>query len=145
MEIEGLDHIVIRAHDAGALVDFYCTVLGCRVERELPPEIGLFQLRAGSALIDIVAVDGGLGRMGGRGPGEDGRNLDHFCVRIRDWDEATLRAELARHGVEGSDVATRYGAMGMGPSIYIRDPEGNTIELKGLPDSELRGARGPQA
>lgn len=135
MEIEGIDHIVIRAHDVDALVEFYCTVLGCTLERELLAAFGMVQLRAGSALIDIVAVAGALGKMGGKGPGREGRNLDHFCVRILDWDEAALRAELDRHGIEGSEVASRYGAKGMGPSLYIHDPEGNMIEIKGQPDS----------
>lgn len=134
IRIEALDHIVIRAKDTDAMLRFYCDVLGCVVERKLPPELGLIQLRAGSALIDLVPVEGGLGRAGGAPPGEEGRNMDHFCLRLEHFDEAEIRTHLEKSGVEAGPVATRYGAFGNGPSIYIRDPDGNTVELKGPPD-----------
>ena len=47
------------------------------------------------------------------------------------WDEETILGHLAAHGVESGDVASRYGATGQGPSVYLKDPEGNTVELKG--------------
>jgi len=134
IKIRGLDHVVLRAGNLAEMVDFYCDVLGCAVERKSSPEFGLVQLRAGESLIDIVAVDGELGRQGGAGPGAEGRNMDHFCLRLEDFDEAAIRTQLSRFGVQGSALATRYGAEGNGPSIYIRDPEGNTVELKGPPD-----------
>ncbi len=134
IKIKGLDHVVIRARDADAMVAFYRDVLGCAVERESSPEFGLTQLRAGASLIDVVSADGELGRMGGAAPGDEGHNMDHFCVRVEPFDEAAIRVHLARFGVEGSEPKTRYGAEGNGPSIYIEDPEGNTVELKGPPD-----------
>jgi catechol 2,3-dioxygenase-like lactoylglutathione lyase family enzyme len=94
-------------------------------------KLGLFQLRAGTSLIDLVDVGGPLGRLGGAPPGPEGRNVDHLALRVAPFDEAALRAHLERHGVEPAEVAQRYGADGMGPSMYIRDPEGNVIELKG--------------
>lgn len=124
-----LDHIVLRTADVPAMMAFYVDVLGCRLEREVA-DLGLFQLRAGSALIDLVSVDGPLGQAGGRAPGPDGRNLDHFCLTLATFDEAAIRAHLARCGVEASRSAVRHGATGFGPSFYIRDPEGNGIELK---------------
>ncbi|MGD2056090.1 MAG: VOC family protein [Gammaproteobacteria bacterium] len=133
IRIKGLDHVVIRARDAGAMIGFYCSVLGCVVERRSSPEIGLVQLRAGDSLIDIVAVDSAIGRKGGAAPGQQGRNMDHFCVRIEPFKEEAIRAHLALYGVVGSTLETRYGAEGNGPSIYIQDPEGNTVELKGPP------------
>lgn len=133
IRIQKLDHIVLRTRDAGAMVAFYCDVLGCIVERETSPELGLIQLRAGDALIDVVAVDSELGRMGGAAPGKEGRNVDHFCVRVDAFDEQAIRRHLARFDVVGSKLETRYGADGNGPSIYIQDPEGNTVELKGPP------------
>jgi glyoxylase I family protein len=133
IKIRGLDHVVIRAKNAGAMIDFYCDVLGCTVERETSTELGLTQLRAGNALIDIVSVDGGLGRAGGAAPGEGGRNMDHFCVYLEDFDESVIRMHLAKFDVHGSDLEQRYGAEGDGPSIYVQDPEGNTVELKGAP------------
>ncbi|MEN8197320.1 MAG: VOC family protein, partial [Pseudomonadota bacterium] len=95
---------------------------------------GLIQLRAGSALIDLVPVDSELGRPGGAAPGAEGRNLDHFCLRIEPFDEEAIRDHLARHGIDTGPLKSRYGAEGMGPSIYIEDPEGNVVELKGPGD-----------
>ena len=137
--ISALDHVVIRARDAEALVRFYCDVLGCNVERRSSPEFGLVQLRAGDSLIDIVAVDSELGRMGGAPPATGGGNMDHFCVRLEHFDEQLIRDHLARYGVEGSRLEARYGAEGYGPSIYVQDPEGNTVELKGPPDRRRDG------
>jgi glyoxylase I family protein len=84
-------------------------------------------------MLDLVPVDGKLGREGGAAPGAEGRNLDHFCFRIEPWDEPAIRARLRQHGIPAAETAMRYGAEGMGPSIYIADPEGNTVELKGPP------------
>ncbi|MBW1883513.1 MAG: VOC family protein [Deltaproteobacteria bacterium] len=134
IQIKSLDHIVLRAVDADAMIRFYCDVLGCTVERTLPPELGLIQLRAGSALIDIVPVDGGLGRAGGGPPGKQGHNMDHFCLRLENFDEVQIRVHLEKFGVEAGPVGTRYGADGNGPSMYLQDPDGNTVELKGPPE-----------
>lgn len=131
-EIKGLDHIVLRVRDREAMLRFYCGVLGCTLERE-QAEIGLFQVRAGRSLIDLVPVDGKLGRMGGAAPGKEGRNLDHFCITLDGYDEAKIRAHLSVHGVEIGEAGSRYGAEGEGPSLYISDPEGNIVELKGPP------------
>ena len=133
IRIKGLDHVVIRAQNVDAMCNFYCDVLGCSVERR-STKFGLTQLRAGDALIDVVSVEGELGRLGGAPPGKGGRNMDHFCVRLDSFDEQVVRAHLAKFDVVGSDLAKRYGAEGYGPSIYIQDPEGNTGELKGPPN-----------
>jgi glyoxylase I family protein len=127
-----IDHIVLRARDGEALERFYREVLGCTAERR-QDEIGLIQLRAGRSLIDIVPVDGKLGRMGGSAPGAEGHNLDHLCLRVEPFDLDAIRAHLAAHGVAVGEVGSRYGAEGEGISVYLRDPEGNTVELKGPP------------
>ena len=132
--ILGIDHLVLRTADVDRLRRFYVDVLGCSVERE-QPAFGLTQLRAGSGLIDLVSLDGPLGRAGGAGPGAEGRNLDHFCLRIDPFDADAVRASLARHGVETGAVEQRFGAEGKGPSLYLKDPDGNVVELKGPAES----------
>jgi len=127
-----IDHVVLRVVDLARMERFYRDVLGCTLERR-QDDIGLVQLRAGRSLIDLVPVDGKLGRQGGAAPGREGRNVDHICFRVEAFDAGALRAHLASHGVAAGDVVERYGAEGSGPSLYIEDPEGNTVELKGPP------------
>lgn len=134
IRIREIDHVVLRVVDVAAMERFYCEVLGCTVERR-QDTIGLIQLRAGSSLIDLVPVDGPLGRMGGRGPEAEGRNMDHFCVRVDPFDEPTIRRHLERHDVSAGPTEKRFGAEGSGPSIYLEDPDGNTVELKGPPEA----------
>ncbi|WGU38573.1 MULTISPECIES: VOC family protein [unclassified Phenylobacterium] len=133
IQTAGLDHIVLRIVDKEKMVAFYRDVLGCPVEWDRP-DLGMTHMRVGASLIDLVTVDGKLGRQGGPAPGPDGRNLDHFALVVRPFDEAAIRAHLAAYGVEVGETAPRFGADGEGPSIYIKDPEGNTVELKGPPD-----------
>lgn len=130
IQIRAIDHLVLRVTDLDAMISFYTNVLGCTLERH-EDELGLYQLRAGAAMIDLVPVDSKLGHAGGAAPGPEGRNMEHFCLRIEAFNEAALRAHLRNAGVESSAVSMRYGAEGRGPSMYIFDPEGNTIELKG--------------
>jgi glyoxylase I family protein len=132
INIRLIDHVVIRANDLSKMVDFYCDVLGCRIEKG-PGELALVQLRAGNALIDIVDVKGPLGRQGGHPPDPEARNMDHFCVQVEPWDADAILGHLEHKGVAAGEAVVRYGALGDGPSIYIADPEGNTIELKGPP------------
>jgi len=136
IRIREIDHVVLRVADLGRALAFYRDMLGCPVEKR-QDEIGLVQLRAGRSLIDLVPLDGVLGRAGGAAPGAEGRNVDHFCVRVEPFDEAAIRAELRAHGVDAGAIATRYGAEGDGPSLYIRDPDGNVVELKGPPDPSV--------
>ncbi len=132
--VRQIDHIVLRVRDAAAMQSFYCDVLGCTVERH-QQEIGLLQLRAGGSLIDLVPVDGKLGRMGGAAPGAEGRNLDHLCLRVNPFDRDAIVAHLQANGVRVGDFGSRYGAEGEGPSQYLFDPEDNMVELKGPPAS----------
>ena len=126
----GIDHVVIRVRDLDAMIAFYCDVVGCTVERRRD-DIGLIQLRAGAALIDLVPVDGMLGAKGGAAPGPEGRNMDHLCLRIANFEIEAVRAHLKSHGVEPGEEGLRYGSTGEAVSIYFADPDGNTLELRG--------------
>lgn len=132
LTIRDIDHLVLRVVDLERMLRFYCDLLGCTVERR-QDDIGIIQLRAGRSLIDLVPASSPMGRVGGAPPGTEGRNLDHFCVRIEPFDPAAIHKELHIFGIEAGAVETRYGAEGDGPSIYIKDPEGNVVELKGPP------------
>ncbi len=131
INIQNIDHVVLRVADLEKAASFYTEVLGARWEKK-QEAIGLYQLRVGSSLIDLVPVDGKLGRMGGVAPGPEGRNVDHVCFRVLPWDGEAILAELKGHGI-AAEIVSRYGADGEGPSIYLSDPEGNNLELKGPP------------
>lgn len=128
--ITGIDHVVIRARDLDLMTAFYRDALGCAVELRRD-ELGLVHLRAGRSLIDLIAVDGELGRRGGPPAGAQGHNMDHLCLRIEPFVPDELRAHLEAHGLGFSDLQYNYGAEGHGPSLYLQDPEGNLVELKG--------------
>ena len=125
LRVKGLDHVVLRVADMDRAIGFYEQVLGLHIERRLA-EIGLVQLRAGTAMIDLVP----------RTEDEDeGRNMDHFAVRIEEMDVPAITAHLKAQGIDPVEVRRRYGAEGYGSSIYITDPDGNTVELKGPPET----------
>ena len=130
--LKQIDHVVLRVRDKDASLQFYCDVLGCTLDK-VQAAIGLWQVRAGTSLIDLVPLDGLLGKIGGAGPEKEGRNVDHFAIQIAPFDEDAIRAHLAAHNVTITDSGRRYGAEGDGPSIYILDPDGNAVELKGPP------------
>ena len=131
-QLKQIDHVVLRIRDLDASLHFYRDVLGCTLDK-VQDKIGLWQVRAGASLIDLVPLSGALGSIGGAGPGKEGRNLDHFALQIAPFDEAAIRAHLAAHNVTITDSGRRYGAEGDGPSIYVLDPDGNSVELKGPP------------
>ena len=135
ISIRDIDHVVLRVRDIDAMRRFYCDVLGA-THVAYRPEFGMSHLRAGASMIDLVAVDGKLGMAGGAAPGREGRNLDHLCLRVEPFDQDAIVAHLKRHGVEIGEIRRRYGAEGNGISIYVTDPEGNTVELKGPSDGQ---------
>jgi catechol 2,3-dioxygenase-like lactoylglutathione lyase family enzyme len=140
--IRDIDHVVLRIRDLDRVAAFYIDVLGARWEKQ-QAAIGLYQLRVGNSLIDLVPVDGELGRAGGAAPGREGRNVDHVCFRVLPWDGEAVLAHLAGHGIQG-EIVSRYGADGDGPSIYLSDPEGNSLELKGPPWAPVPGSATPR-
>lgn len=130
IEVAGIDHIVLRTTKLDEMLDFYCGVLGCKIERETSREMGITQLRAGNALIDLLTVDSRLGKLGGGPPTQTENNVDHFCLQLKTIAEESIQNHLESHEILVGEFADRYGAQGVGRSIYIKDPEGNTVELR---------------
>ena len=111
--------MVLHVRDQAVSERFYVDVLGCTLDHVNKP-ISLVQLRFGEHLIDLLPGE----RAGGGG-------LDHFCLSIRSDDLGRVRDELRARGVTvDGDVVQRRGAFGVGPSLYIQDPDGYRIELK---------------
>ncbi len=135
IRLREIDHVVLRVRDIAAMTKFYCEVLGAR-HVAYRAEYGMTHLRAGASMIDLVAVDGRFGRAGGAAPGAEGRNMDHLCLRVEPFDQDAIVAHLKKHGVAVGDIRRRYGAEGNGVSIYLNDPEGNMVELKGPSDGK---------
>jgi glyoxylase I family protein len=133
--LKGLDHVVLRVRDIEAMMAFYCGVLGCTLAKHNEP-LGLYHLDAGGSMIDLVTLDGMLGQAGGAGPGDalaaGGRNVDHIALKVSPFDGEAIQVHLSTHGLTAGEAVTRFGAEGDGPSIYLTDPEGNGVELKGV-------------
>ena len=122
-----LDHVVLCVTDLARAEAFYCGVLGARVERRLDKPIVLVQLRIGVSQLDLVP---------GRKP-DEGRNMEHFCMRVDPFNVDAINAHVRRFGAEPEPMRELYGADGFGPSIYFRDPDGNKVEVKGPPTRQL--------
>ena len=133
--IREIDHLVLRVKDIETMRRFYCEVLGAQ-HVAYRPQFGMSHLRVGSSMLDLVEVDGPLGKKGGAAPGGEGRNMDHVCFRVEPFDQEAIVAHLRKHGVQVGDIRPRFGAGGNGVSIYLADPEGNTVELKGPSDGK---------
>jgi catechol 2,3-dioxygenase-like lactoylglutathione lyase family enzyme len=129
IQIRKIDHLVLRVRDINAMRAFYCDVLGAE-HIAYRPKFGMSHLRVGDSMIDLVEVD----KRGVAAPGPGGLNLDHFCLRVEPFDQEAIVAHLKLHNVAIGPIRDRYGAEGNGISIYLTDPEGNTVELKGPSD-----------
>ena len=128
--LKTIDHVVLRVRDMQNSLRFYTQIVGCEIAKQRP-DLGLVHLRAGASMIDLVDVNGMLGRKGGMPPDARQQNVDHFCLRIEPFNEDALLTYLRSQGIDVDPAESRYGAEGDGPSIYFSDPDGNRIELKG--------------
>jgi glyoxylase I family protein len=137
LKLRGIDHVVLRVADIGVMRSFYCDVLGA-THVAYRAALGMSHLRVGESMIDLVEVHGPLGKSGGAAPGREGRNMDHLCLRVDPFDQDAIVAYLTNQGITVGDIRERFGAEGNGISIYITDPEGNTVELKGPSDGTPR-------
>lgn len=123
IRLRGIDHVVLRVKDMEAMRRFYCDVLGAE-HVAYRPKFRMSHLRVGSALIDLVEGE------------RTGQNMDHLCLQVEPFDQEAIVAQLKKHGVSVGEIKTRYGAQGNGVSIYLTDPEGNMVELKGPSDGK---------
>jgi catechol 2,3-dioxygenase-like lactoylglutathione lyase family enzyme len=116
-----MDHIVLVVADVERAVAWYRDVLGLEVLRFAEWKDGRVpfpSLRVSEhTIIDVLA--------GERGPGA---NVDHFCLVVDEIDLAAVRDSGRFDVIEGP--ATRWGARGDGTSLYVRDPDGNVVELR---------------
>ncbi len=129
--VQKIDHLVLRVRDLEASITFYAEVLGCDVVRRRD-DLSLAHLRTGTSMIDLVAVDGYIGKKGGAAAERGARNVDHFCLRVEPFDEPAIVQHLASHQIQTLGPAEiNFGAEGDGYSLYFHDPDGNLVELKG--------------
>src|ERR1043165_4342216 len=135
IRIREIDHLVLRVRDIDTMRRFYCSVLGAE-HVAWRPQFGMSHLRIGRSMLDLITVDGPLGKSGGAAAGQERRHLDHFSLRGDPFDQEAIVSHLKKCGVEVGDIRPRYGAEGNGISIYLTDPEGNTVELKGPSDGK---------
>jgi glyoxylase I family protein len=133
--VQRIDHLVLRVIDLDKSIACYCDVLGCHVVKRRD-DLALIHLRAGTSMIDLIAVDGSLGKHGGAAPGPEARNVDNLCLPIAPFNEQILLKYLRLHNIAATGPASdNFGAEGDGLSLYFCDPDGNLIELKGPSNS----------
>jgi catechol 2,3-dioxygenase-like lactoylglutathione lyase family enzyme len=120
MRVISLDHLVLNVSDVERSLAYYTGVLGLDGER-------VEEWRRGAVLFPSVRIDAGtiIDLLAAR---RDGENLNHLCLVLSqaDWEEVVQRPEIEITG----GPAELFGARGMGTSIYTRDPDGNTVELR---------------
>ena len=123
MRVKDFDHLVLNVQDMERALEFYCGLLGLEPVR-------VDEWRAGKApfpsvritpttIIDFVS----------RPRGES--NVDHICLVVDplDWQQVIDSGTFTV--LEGP--VDRYGARGDAQSIYVQDPDGNTVELRWYP------------
>jgi catechol 2,3-dioxygenase-like lactoylglutathione lyase family enzyme len=125
--LTGIDHVVLLVGDMERATAFYTDVIGCTLDNDLP-RYGMRQLRAGAALIDLVDIGSDEGAWA-RPEVPGGRNVDHVALGLGPADPETVRRHLSSHNVAIIEEGDRVGALGDTLSFYIRDPDGNQIEL----------------
>ncbi|MFG3604019.1 VOC family protein [Micromonospora chersina] len=125
VRVTGFDHLVLAVTDVERSLGFYCDTLGLapvRVDRWRAGEVPFPSVRVNAdTIIDLVRGEPG------------GSNVDHFCLVVEPLDWAAV-VESGVFTVLTGPVP-RFGARGTATSIYVRDPDGNTVELRWYPGS----------
>ena len=126
MRVKGFDHLVLTVEDVERSLAFYCDVLGLEPVR-------VDEWRAGKAPFPSVRVSPDVIidlLRGSRGE----PNVDHFCLVVDplDWQEVIDSGALTVIDGPGS----RFGARGVATSVYVKDPDGNVIELRWYPQDQ---------
>ena len=122
VEVVGFDHLVLKVADVERSLDFYCGTLGLAPERVdewragdvLFPSVRITD----TAIIDLLAAE------------RTGDNVDHFCLVIAPTDLAALAASGVFDVVGDGPADGLFGAQGVASSLYVRDPDGNVVELR---------------
>jgi catechol 2,3-dioxygenase-like lactoylglutathione lyase family enzyme len=120
LRVTGLDHVVLNVADVERSLAFYCGELGLAPER-------VDEWRRGEVLFPSVRVDAHtiIDLLAAPRTGE---NADHVCLVVEPLDLDAVKESGRFDVVDGP--ATRFGARGDGTSLYVRDPDGNTVELR---------------
>ena len=122
----GLDHVVLEIADMEASLAFYQGVLGLealRLDEFRSGQVGFVSMRAGGSLVDLLPSER-------PGPGPH-----HICIEFGEGIEVLVQ-HLAVHGINVEEAEWRYGARGMGKSVYVKDPDGHVVELRTYDDKE---------
>lgn len=123
IRVTGFDHLVLVSADVERCLAWYTGELGCepvRVEEWRRGEVFFPSFRISpETIIDVLPGDRAAA---------GARNVDHLCLVVEPTDLAAVAASGRFDVVDGPD--TRYGARGDGTSLYVRDPDGNVVELR---------------
>lgn len=123
IQIEGLDHLVLRVASIERSVAFFVGILGLHVERVIEG-VNFCHIRCGRNMIDL------LESAEEARPASGTANVDHFCLNVRgDIDEIHQYLKNNNVSIKAPPGET-YGATGFGTSLYVLDPDGHVIELK---------------
>ena len=122
VRVTGFDHLVIRTADVERSLAWYCDELGLepvRVDEWRRGEVLFPSVRIDErTIVDLLAAD------------RTGENVDHLCLVVEATDLAALAASGRFEVVGEGAVDGLFGAQGFATSLYVRDPDGNTVELR---------------
>jgi len=123
MKVIGFDHVVLNVADVERSLRFYCEELGLeglRVDEWRRKEVFFPSVRVdATTIIDLLSTP------------RSGENVNHICLVVEAEDFDAVKASGQYDVVDGPDV--RWGAQGDATSLYVRDPDGNVVELRYYP------------